>query len=227
MARVTAGYCEGKQESQLKRTVNLQIWPHNTKPNYAFKSRLIKKNENRPTFPQWSAISERARFFLRFPGFARLPFWEDKGLGEDEYGAMSDWYDRGNPKSSQKNPSQCHSIHHKSVWFRVFAVRGRRPTAWPTARTRLNCVIYKYTHIRVHCVPRRWAGIAQLLQRLAMGCTIRRSNPGRRDFPYPSRPDLRPTQPPMHGKPVSFPGVKRPEPGVHQHWHRVPRLKKE
>jgi hypothetical protein len=36
----------------------------------------------------------------------------------------------------------------------------------------------------------------------------------RRDFPYPSRPALGPTQPPVQGHGVSFPGVKRPGRGV-------------
>jgi len=37
---------------------------------------------------------------------------------------------------------------------------------------------------------------------------------GGRDFPHPSRPALRPTQPPIQSVPVSFPTVKRPGRGV-------------
>jgi hypothetical protein len=36
----------------------------------------------------------------------------------------------------------------------------------------------------------------------------------RRDFPHPSRTDLRPTQPSMQWVPGSFPGVKRSGRGV-------------
>jgi hypothetical protein len=53
-----------------------------------------------------------------------------------------------------------------------------------------------------------WAGIAQSVQRLATGWTVRGSNPGGGlDIPHPSRPGLGPTQPPIEW---SFPGVKRP-----------------
>jgi hypothetical protein len=27
----------------------------------------------------------------RFPGFARLSFWKEQHVDEDEYGAMADW----------------------------------------------------------------------------------------------------------------------------------------
>jgi len=46
-----------------------------------------------------------------------------------------------------------------------------------------------------------------------------------RDFPYPSRPALGPTQPPIQWVPGSFPGVKRPGRGL-DHPHLAPRLKK-
>jgi hypothetical protein len=47
------------------------------------------------------------------------------------------WYiDRGKPKNSEKNMSQCHFVHHKSHmdWLgartRASSVRGRRLTTW-------------------------------------------------------------------------------------------------
>jgi hypothetical protein len=49
----------------------------------------------------------------------------------------------------------------------------------------------------------------------------------RRDFPHPSRPALRPTQPPIHRVPAALPGVKRPGRGVDHLAHVAPRLKEE
>jgi len=44
-------------------------------------------------------------------------------------------------------------------------------------------------------LPHMWAARAQSVQRLATGWAVLGSNPfGRRDFPYPSRPALGPTQ---------------------------------
>jgi hypothetical protein len=47
--------------------------------------------------------------------------------------------DRGKPKCSRKNLSQCHFVHHKSHMdsrdrTRASAVGGRRLTAWAMAR---------------------------------------------------------------------------------------------
>jgi len=48
-----------------------------------------------------------------------------------------------------------------------------------------------------------------------------------RDFPHPSRPVLRPTQPPTHCVPGLSRGVKRPGHGVDHPPHQAPRLNKE
>ena len=45
------------------------------------------------------------------------------------------------------------------------------------------------------------AGIAQTVQRLATGRTVRRSNPGGDEIFRPSRPALWPTQPPIYWVP--------------------------
>jgi hypothetical protein len=58
--------------------------------------------------------------------------------------------DRGKPKYSEKNLSQCHFVYHKSHIDRLryrtrsSEVRGRRLTAWAMARPKLdllsNCI---------------------------------------------------------------------------------------
>ena len=58
--------------------------------------------------------------------------------------------------------------------------------------------------------------IAQPVQIHATGCTVRGSNPGgAHGFPNPSTLAPGPTQPPMEGHRVPFPGVKRPRRGVY------------
>jgi len=78
-----------------------------------------------------------------------------------------------------------------------------------------------------HCTLLR-AGIAQWVQQLATGWTVRGSNSGggeicrtRSDWPWGS-PSL-----PYNGYRVSFPEVERPGRGVNHPSHLAPRLKKE
>ena len=73
-----------------------------------------------------------------------------------------------------------------------------------------------------------WTGIAQSVQRLATGWTVRGSNPGGGEI-FRTRPD-RPLGPPSllyNGQRDSFPRVKRPGRGVDHSPHLAPRLKKE
>jgi hypothetical protein len=65
------------------------------------------------------------------------------------------------------------------------------PPSWPW----VSAIIERYTFHRL-------AGIAQSVQRLATGWTVRGSNPGGGpDIPHPSRPALGPIQPSIQGVP--------------------------
>jgi len=80
----------------------------------------------------------------------------------------------------------------------------------------------------VRCCVQRSA-VAQSVQRLATGCTVRGSNPGWRGEIFCTRPN-RPWGPRnllYDGYRVYFPGVKRPGRDVDHPPHLVPRLKKK
>jgi len=68
-------------------------------------------------------------------------------------------------------------------------------------------------------------GTAQSVWQLAMGWTVRGSNPGWGEF-FRTRPD-RAAHPPIQWVPSLSPGVKRPGRGVDHPPHLAPRLKKE
>jgi hypothetical protein len=74
-----------------------------------------------------------------------------------------------------------------------------------------------------------WAGITQLIQRLATSWKVRGSNPGNwLDFPHPSRPHLEPKRPTIQiGNGCLCSGVKRPRSGPDHRLQLLPRLMKE
>jgi len=106
-----------------------------------------------------------------------------------------------------------------SLWY-TFSRTGlligqhRRGSSWACTA----CAALEPCNIKV------WAGVAQSIQRLSMGWTVRGSNPcGGRDLLHLSR---------THSASCtmgtgSFSGVKRPRRGVDHPPHLAPRLKKE
>jgi hypothetical protein len=70
-----------------------------------------------------------------------------------------------------------------------------------------------------------WAGIAQSVQRLATGCTVRGSNPSGGGEIFQTGPGAHPASYTIGTE--SFPGVKRPGRGVDHTPQLAPRLRKE
>jgi hypothetical protein len=93
---------------------------------------------------------------------------------------------------------------------------------------RTQQIIWRKVWIKMMYLVLMWAAIAQSVQRLATGWTVRGSNPGVGEISR-TRPD-RPWGPASllyNGFRVSFPGVMWPERGVDHPPHLAPRLKKE
>ena len=102
------------------------------------------------------------------------------------------------------------------VLFNLYCTVNHRPC----------CIsnIYIYIYIYVYILG---AGIAQSVQRLATGWTVRGSNPGGDEI-FPTRPD-RPCGPPglLYNGYRVFPGGKVVGRGVNHPPHLAPMLKKE
>ena len=93
-------------------------------------------------FPvQCSPMYGRALLFGKFPGFARLSFWEEEHVDEDEYRAVVEWYWQGKTELLGEKPVPVSlsppQISHGLAWDRTLAsaVRGRWLTAWATAQS--------------------------------------------------------------------------------------------
>ena len=80
-------------------------------------------------------------------------------------------------------------------------------------KNKTRCRLLKTSDIRFKAIPRRYTQLAQCIQRVATGWTVRGSITGGSEiFPTHPSPALGPTQPPAHR--VPFPGLKRPGSGV-------------
>jgi len=97
--------------------------------------------------------------------------------------------------------------------YHLYARAVTTYTALPTEH--VTCINRSVRHEIDLTTLVTWAGIAQLVQRLATCCTVRGSNSGgRRDFPHPSRPALGAHPASCTMGTGSFPGVQRPGRGV-------------
>ena len=126
----------------------------------------------------------------------------------------------GNPQAVQTDcESQGTLTPRRLEWSTTipWVVRSDSATNWCA-----KCIKVYYTHL----ISPTWTAIAQSLQRLATGWTVRGSNPGGggRDFPQ-TGPGAHPASCTMGTG--SFPRVKRPRRGADHLPHPAQKLKKE